>query len=69
MLRPNAAAREARIQERRIRTLSEPVTSRAQTPLSADAVVSVGQTDTVTGEFVRFGRVGIDPLSLFRVAN
>lgn len=68
MARPNAHQREARQRRREIVAYSETPTSRAATPTTAAATASAGGID-VGGNWQRYGRVDIDPISTFLVAE
>lgn len=65
---PNAAQRERNIRLREIRAYGQSAASRAVPTPSAAATVSVGGMDA-GGEFVRYGRVDVDAVAIFRAAE
>lgn len=65
---PNAAIREARQQARRIRVMSETASVRAAVPENAAATMAAGAV-AADGEFRRFGRLDVDPLVRFYLAE
>lgn len=65
---PNAALRARNQRLREIRTQTESSASRATPQANPQAVQAVGGMDA-GGAFVQYGRVGVDPIAIFRVAE